>query len=102
MRPDRLLLLAVPALMLPVAAAAQAGIVLLEPIGGVTEIPTQNNNGFGVFFTYFNLLYPWVLGMGNDAGRQAGIKRLLMSLGGLLLLLFSSTLLNILNPSFFK
>ncbi len=108
--------------LVPLAAAAQAPIRLMEPIGGVTEIPTAGNSGFGVFFTYFNLLYPWVVGLGaaiavmmglwggiemmvaggNDSARQAGVKRLLMSLGGLLLLLFSSTILNILNPSFFK
>jgi hypothetical protein len=109
-------------LLTPAMALAQAEICLLEPIGGVRCISTEGQQGFGVFFAYFNLLYPWVVGLGaavavmmgliggieimwaggNDGARQAGVKRLLVSIGGLLLLLFASTILNILNPSFFK
>ncbi len=100
------------------------GIFLLEPIGGVTSIPVtqQNLTGFGVFFYYFNLLWPWVVGMGagiavlmgviggiqiiqagSDQGKvSAGKNRLLLSLGGLLIILLSGTLLNALNPTFYQ
>lgn len=106
----------------PFSVAAQADIILLEPIGGVDRISTAGNSGFGVFFQYFNLLYPWVVGLGaaiavlmglaggieimtagaNDGQRSKGVNRLLLSIGGLVILLFSSTILNILNPTFFK
>ncbi len=98
------------------------GIKLLEPIGTVTEIPTEGATGFGPFFFFFNLLYPWFLGLGaatavlmgivggiqimwsggNDAIHSAGMQRFLLSLGGLVLLLFSSLILNLLNPNFFR
>ncbi len=107
---------------MPFEAFAQADIQLLECIGGVCSIPTAGQSGFGVFFTYFNLLYPWVVGLGaaiavmmglvggieimtagaNDGQRSKGINRLLMSTGGLVILLLSPTILNILNPTFFK
>ncbi len=100
----------------------QTGIRLLEPIGNVTEIPTANASGFGPFFFFFNLLYPWFLGLGaaiavlmgviggiqimwsggNDTIHSAGMQRFLLSLGGLILLLFSSLILNLLNPNFFR
>ena len=106
--------------LFPLRAAAQGGVMLLEPIGNMTEIPA--NGGFSVFTSYFNEVYPWIVGMGaavavlmglvggiqimqagNDEGKvTAGRTRLLMSMGGLLLLLFSSAILNVLNPSFFK
>jgi hypothetical protein len=118
----RLLLGLLLGLAMPFAATAQGDIQLLEPIGGVDSIPTAGQEGFGVFAIYFNLLYPWVVGMGaafavlmglvggiqmmtsgGDSGkRTAGIDRLKYSVGGLLLLLFSSTILRILNPTFFK
>lgn len=118
---------AIALLPVPFAAWAQAGqgppgIRLLEPIGGVGVIPTEGLGGLGVFGFYFNLIYPWIVGMGaaiavlmgliggiqimtagGDPGkRSAGMNRLFLSLGGLVLLLFSSTILNILNPTFFK
>ena len=96
--------------------------MLLEPIGNATFIPTQGTSGFGPFFYYFNLLYPWLVGMGgatavlmglvggiqimmaggDEGKRSAGIHRFLMSLGGLILLLLSTLILNVLNPTFFK
>jgi hypothetical protein len=118
-------LAALSALIAPVVALAQSsqpGIKLLEPIGGVREIPVQGNAGLGVFGAYFNLIYPWVIGMGagiavlmaviggiqiiqsgaDQNGVSEGKKRLLMSLGGLLLILASATILNALNPVFFQ
>ena len=98
----------------------QGGIVLLEPIGSEDQIDAIP--GLGALGHYLSLLYPWMVGMGagvtvlmaviggiqiiqsgGDQGkRDAGQQRLLMSLGGLLLILLSATILNALNPSFFK
>ena len=98
------------------------GIFLLEHIGGVGEIPTVGNEGLGVFQFYFNLLYPWIVGMGagiavfmgviggiqiiqagsDQAGVSNGKNRLLLSLAGLLIILASATILNTLNPTFFQ
>ena len=115
---------------LPVAVLAQAGggagadaggIKLLEPIGGVSEIPV-GGGGLSAFGFYFGLVYPWVVGMGaaiavlmgviggiqmiqagaDSAAVSAGKSRLLASLGGLLLILLSATIMNALNPAFFK
>jgi hypothetical protein len=115
-------LLAAPLMDLAQAAGgAPNGIRLLEPIGGVTVIPTDGMSGLGVFGLYFNLLYPWIVGLGaaiallmglvggiqimtagGDPGkRSAGMNRLFLSVGGLVFLLFSATILNILNPTFF-
>ena len=98
------------------------GIQLLEPIGNVRSIPTDGNNGLGVFSFYFNTIYPWIIGMGagiavlnavwggfqiiqagsDGEGLSHGKTRLLTSLGGLLLVLLSATLLNVINPTFFR
>ncbi len=109
--------------LLPMTAHAvpDQGVFLMEPIGGVTEIPIQGNAGLGMFGFYMGLVYPWVVGMGaavavlmgmiggiqmiragsDQAAVSAGKNRLLISLGGLLLILFSATIMNALNPSFF-
>lgn len=105
----------------PNPPANPGGIFLLEPIGGVREIPT-GGGGLGALGAYLGLLYPWLVGMaagvavlmalwggmqiiqsGSDTGkRDEGKKRLLSSLMGLLLILLSATILNALNPTFFQ
>lgn len=107
----------------PTPRCTDNGICLLEPIGQVRTIPTTGVQGqyLNVLITYFNLLYPWVIGLGaaiavfmgliggiqvmqagSDSGkRSAGTQRFLISLGGLILLLLSSTVLRVLNPSFY-
>lgn len=102
--------------------AQNDGIMLLEPVGGVTHVPTDGNEGLGVFGFYFNLLYPWAVGMaaaiavlmaviggiqiiqaGSDTSKvSAGKNRLLISLGGLIIILASAIILNSLNPTFFR
>lgn len=104
------------------ASAQNQGITLLEPVGGVTTIPTAGNAGLGVFGFYFNLIYPWVVGMaaaiavlmavvggmqiimaGSDQSKVgAGKNRLLISLGGLIIILASAVILNLLNPTFYR
>jgi hypothetical protein len=105
-----------------VAAQGNPGIRLLEPIGSEQYIPTEGNEGLGAFGYYMSLIYPYVVGMGaavavlmglvggiqimlagaDSSKRSAGTQRLLISLGGLLMLLLSSTIMRALNPSFFK
>ena len=118
------ILLMVPSVLLAQVPASQDGIFLLEPIGGVGVIPVgdQEFQGLGPVFFYFNLIYPWFVGLGAavallhatwggveiiqsgaDTGkRDSGKNRLLISLGGLLLILLSPTILNTINPTFFK
>ncbi|MSR87295.1 hypothetical protein EXS70_03960 [Candidatus Peribacteria bacterium] len=112
------------ALLVPLLtrAAEGDGIILLEPFGDVNLIPTEGITGLGVFGLYFGLVYPWVVGMGaatavlmgvfggiqiiqagaDPAGVSAGKNRLLLSLAGLLIILGSTAILNVLNPSFFR
>jgi hypothetical protein len=107
--------------LVPASAVAQGGINLLEPVGGQSSI-SVGGGPLGAFIEYFNLLYPWVVGIaaafavlmglvggiqmmtaGGDSGKaENGKTRLMYSLGGLLLVLFSSIILNALNPTFFK
>lgn len=112
-------------LALPATTFAQSdrGIILLEPVGGVGTVQTTGNEGLGVFrYYFFDLLYPWVIGMGaatavlmavwggiqiiqagsDQAKVTEGKNRLLISLGGLLIILLSATILNALNPVFFR
>ena len=111
-------------ILLPVAAFAQGGrgITLLEPIGGVTEIPVDGFEGLGVMNYYLGLLYPWIVGMGagvavlmatwgglemimagkDPAGVTKAKERITMSIGGLLLVLLSATILHAINPVFFR
>lgn len=101
--------------------AQDQGIKLLEPIGNVDRIDVQGHP-LAAFGNYFDLLYPWIVGMaagiailnalwgaqmivsaGGDQGAyDGGKKRLLVSLGGLLIVLLSPTILNAINPTFFK
>lgn len=113
------------ALLHPLVAFAQQaqdqGLILLEPIGGVTSIPVVGNEGLGVFGFYFNTLYPWVVGMaagvavfngvlgaiqiiqaGSGDGVTKGKDRFLISMGGLILILASATIMSVLNPNFFR
>ncbi len=106
----------------PATALAQNnGIFLMEPIAGQNQIPVDGG-GLGAFSAYFGLIYPWLVGLGagvavlmavvggiqiiqagsDQAKVSAGKNRLLLSLGGLLIVLLSSTILNTLNPFFFR
>jgi hypothetical protein len=115
------LLLAIFRAVAPAAFAQQKGIPLLEPVGNVKEIP-NGLQGLGAVFFYFNLLWPWLLGVaggmcvlmtvmggiqiilsGGDPGkREEGTSRFLWSLAGLLVIIFAGLVLRTLNPSFYK
>ncbi len=105
----------------PVSAVAQ--ICFLQPFGGTRCIdPNNDPSPLGVFGMYFNMFYPWLVGVaaglallmvltgginiiqaGGDQGkRQEGIERLKWAIIGLLFLLFANVILQTLNPTFFK
>lgn len=109
-------------LLIPGIALAQltnGKIRLMERIGKCDEL--TGKPGLDTFFTYFNLLWPWMIGTsagiavlmaivggiqiimsGGDPGKRGeGVQRLMNALLGLLMLVFAGLLLNTLNPSFF-
>ncbi len=113
---------ALAALLFPRIAFAQLNtgkIRLMEAIGKCGEL--TGKPGLDTFFTYFNLLWPWMIGTsagiavlmaiaggiqiimsGGDPGKRGeGVQRLMNALLGLLMLVFAGLLLNTLNPSFF-
>lgn len=89
-----------------------------DDVQGKTLTPSP---GIGIFFTYFNLAWPWVRGIaagiailwaligaieimisGNDTGlREDGKGRIMWALAGLLLIGLAGFILNTLNPNFF-
>ena len=89
-----------------------------DDVQGKTLSPSP---GIGIFFTYFNLAWPWVRGIaagiailwaligaieimisGNDTGlREDGKGRIMWALAGLLLIGLAGFILNTLNPNFF-
>ncbi len=113
--------------LVPSAVFAQfAGvddICLLEPIGGTRCFSSVMLKGpFGLFGAYFNLIYPWFMGVaaglallmvltggvniiqsgGDQSARQNGIERMKWAIFGLLFLIFANVILQTLNPSFYK
>ncbi len=112
----------IPMIVSAQQAAEQPNCIRLwEPFMGVDCIPV-GGGPLDAFFFYFNLVYPWIVGLaagiavlmgliggmqmmmsGGDQGKQSeGKNRLLWSMGGLLFLIFSSMILNAINPSFYR
>lgn len=98
----------------------QKNIKLLQsPDDSTTELPPEP--GIGVFFTYFNLAWPWVVGSaagvavlqalyggvkmmlsGGDSGkREEGKSKIMWALAGLLMIGLSGLILETLNPLFY-
>lgn len=95
-------------------------LCLLQPIGGVRCLdPCRNPTPLGIFFTYFNLFYRWLVGVAMgvtllmvvvggiqiiQAGDQKsqGMERIRWAVVGLLILIFSSMILQTLNPAFYR
>lgn len=100
----------------------QRGIPLLEPLDGSprgTTIPSSA--GIGIFFTYFNAVWPWLLGTaagiavlraliggirimlsGSDSGmREEGKSNILWALVGLLIIGLAGLILETINPFFY-
>lgn len=95
-------------------------LCLLQPIGGVRCLdPCRNPTPLGIFFTYFNLFYRWLVGVAMgvtllmvvvggiqiiQAGdlKSQGMERIRWAVVGLLILIFSSMILQTLNPAFYR
>ena len=108
-------------LLAPLTAFAQAPIKLLEPIGTLTQV-SFGKVPLSPLNDYLQVFIPWSIGLGaglcvlmiiiggfqimlsgGEAAKQsAGKDRILSSLIGLLILVFSATILNFLNASFFR
>lgn len=99
----------------------QEPLQLLQPLDdSTTEL--QPSPGIQIFFDYFNLSWPWLVGTsagiavfwslvggiqvilsGGDPGkRQTGIDRILWSLAGLVILGLAGIILRTLNPLFYQ
>ncbi len=94
-------------------------LILLQSPNGVSSL--NPSSGILIFFDYFNLMWPWVLGIaagigvlqalmgasdimtsGSDSGkRENGKNKILWALAGLLMVGFAGTILRFLNPNFF-
>lgn len=97
-------------------------LCLLQPIGGVRCLnPCNNPAPLGLFEMYFNLLYPWLVGVcmgvamlhvvfggiqminsGDASMKSAGANRIRGAVAGLLILIFSSMILRLINPGFYR
>jgi hypothetical protein len=94
-------------------------IILLEPITSTTRL--QPSAGIDILYTYFNMVWPWVLGSAagiavlwsliggiqimlsgdNTTMRTEGQERLLWALAGLLMIGLAGVILSTLNPLFY-
>lgn len=94
---------------------------LLEPLDGSDERSLEPEPGIDIFFTYFNMSWPLIVGSaagigvlqslyggiqimlsGSDSGRlEEGKSRLLWALAGLIMIGLSGMILETLNPVFF-
>lgn len=95
-------------------------IRLLQPLDGSSTGTIDPEPGIGVFFTYFNYAWPWVIGSAAGIGvlqallggiqimtsdgkdkKDEGKTRLEWALAGLLMIGLSGLILETLNPLFF-
>jgi len=110
-------------LFLPSGLAYGQDIRLLECLSnGVCTIQTGGQRPLGVFQTYFNNVYPLILGSAagiallwalvggieimvageNASKRTEGVNRLMHALTGLVMLLFAAVIMNFINPTFYR
>ncbi len=95
-------------------------IRLLQPPDDATYT-LEAEPGLGTFFTYFNLIWPWIIGCaagiavlqcliggmqmmmsGGDSGkREEGKTKLMWAIAGLLLIGLSGVILETINPLFY-
>jgi hypothetical protein len=99
----------------------ESNLNLLQPLDDQTT-SLQSSPGIQIFFDYFNIGWPWLLGTaagiavfwalfgglevilsGGDTGkRQTGMDRLLWALAGLIIIACAGLILRTLNPLFYK
>jgi hypothetical protein len=94
-------------------------INLMQPLGSKTTLDPEP--GIGVFFTYFNDIWPYIIGIAagiavlqalvggvqimlsaNGGMKEEGKSRIQWALAGLLLIGLSGAILEMINPIFFK
>lgn len=96
-------------------------IRLMQPLDdSTTELDPEP--GIGIFFTYFNIGWPWVIGsaagiavlqalyggvlimlFGSDSGKkEEGKQKIMWALAGLLMIGLSGAILETLNPFFYQ
>lgn len=104
----------------PLGVKNNRNLILLEPLNG-QPTSLSPSPGIGIFFEYFNLSWPWVLGVaagvgvlqaligaiqvmlsGNDSGmREGGKSKMTWALAGLLMVGLAGFILRSINPIFF-
>lgn len=112
--------------LLPQSASAAAvppkPLKLLEPLpGGITEIPVDLSNPFGMINIYLNPMLTWGIGIaaglailmiivgglqmmfsgGSPEGMSSGRQRVIGAIFGLVFLVFSAAILNLLNAYYY-
>jgi len=112
-------------LLMPISALAQKPIELLEPLpgpnGGVTSIQANGGMAYEMLNQYIRPMIPWIVGVsmglavlmiivagfqimlaGGGQGQQAGKDRIISVIIGVIILVFSSTILVMLNADYFR
>ncbi len=105
----------------PLGIKSNRDLLLLQPLDGTTGSLTPRA-GIGIFFEYFNLSWPWILGVGagigvlqaliggiqvmlsgSDGGmRESGKGKIMWALAGMLMVGLAGFILRSINPIFFK
>jgi hypothetical protein len=108
-------------LLAPVSAIAQKPIQLLEPLPGGTSQIQAGGAALDMLNQYMRPLIPWVVGVamglavlmiivagfqimlaGGGQGQQSGKDRIISVVIGIIILVFSATILAMLNADFFR
>lgn len=102
---------------LKIEKKTETDLLLLQPLDDSTK-SLDAKPGIQIFFDYFNLSWPWVLGVcaglavlqamiGGmqlmlDGQRESGKERMLWAIAGLLIIALSGMILTTINPIFYS
>lgn len=133
--PSRALLLALLAFLLVVQASGVSAaekcknplidncrgnndIRLMQPLDDSTESLPVSSTPLEVFFTYFNMSWPWLLGVASGIAvlqavwggilimtswdQDGGKEKIQWALGGMVMIALAGFILRFLNPIFFR
>ncbi len=103
----------------PLKIDPSGDIFLLQPLDDSTTTISARP-GIQIFFDYFNMSWPWVLGVcagtavlqamiggmqimmsGGDSGKGEGKERMMWATGGLLVIALAGMILSTINPIFY-